>query len=477
MQQDPADKRPKATIEATAVEVDADKGKAEPAAGTDSPKTAETGPSGVANAGKDEKPPKAYAKRAQGGKGSDKSPPLAPKPAKSRGSVFSHLLAGVLGGGVVVGGAYAVIAYSDAGRDWIAERIGVTAASDAAGQAAARVAAVEGETKAALGRQDTNFSALQDRIGAAEASFEAVDALKTELAELDSRLDALGELPARTSAQAVRLAAIETRLETIARETEARTETVDGLARALDQAARAGTSAAAVSSGLARLSDRMDAVEQSLAATKTEIAGLDMSPDPGASWRDEAETRLSGLQGRIDALNSEVEALNAALADEGNRAKAAQLEETLGSVADALQAGRGFATLLPDLADHADIAPLQAHADDGVTTTSALSGRLDDLPAPATPVETGAVGRIAKLFGNAVSVQRVDDSQDGGPRATAKAALAAGDVGRASEIVEGDFSGPEAEAWIADARARQSAVAAFDKVRAVIETEIRRLRG
>lgn len=230
------------------------------------------------------------------------------------------------------------------------------------------------------------------------------------------------------------------------------------------------------------LADRLGALERSVAEMRADIEALKSAPPP-AREGDGAAQRA--IEERLAALASSVEAM------EGRLAKPAPAPEESGTLAlmalaGALRHGTAFAPLAArvrgDFAERggkegliAALDGLAAYAATGVPTRDSLAARLEDLRiaspkggAPPARVKskpqraTGFWDKVKSNLAGLVKIRRTagqkDQAADPAARArtAAAAALAKRDLGAAVAASAG-LTGPEAEAWRKDVRARIAA--------------------
>lgn len=326
--------------------------------------------------------------------------------------------------------------------------------------------------------------ALDAVAGEVEALARATEALQTAAAE------AVDPLP-MIEGQAERLQAIESSLE--------------GLAGSLDEASERLEAASDEAVGglegrLATEAERIDALGADLEA-EIETLARELDRMVG-ELREAASGELVAAQA---ALGSEVEALRDALAAteaelaavqgevEGlqqARSRAAAAALLVRDIDRSLDRGTPFAEplelLIPMAAGdptlEATLAELRPHAETGVPTLQELREDLAALAETGGPAEVAGsefLGQTVENLRGLVQVRSADDETDvaTGQLAEADAALRRGDIASAIDHVEtvagmpGAVDEAAAEAWLADARARLTAVEA----QAQLDSHIREL--
>ncbi|GLK70741.1 hypothetical protein KHC23_18055 [Ancylobacter dichloromethanicus] len=269
--------------------------------------------------------------------------------------------------------------------------------------------------------------------------------------------------------------------------------------------ARSGDAAAAPSAGLAapaELATRLDALESGLDALGRKVDTLPATPSGGGAAASPDE--VAAVKGQVEALEQRVAAIppppppppaaaspadldaaNArltALEDKLGAATAAQRESgqgaaqlvVLGTLREAVAAGRPFATELKAAqsllgGEGAPLAALESSAAEGFASGPALAARLREVtaPAPATgaaPEAAADEGFVARLLHGAqklVTIRRSEDAAASPDLAKAEAALAQGDFdgGRAAIAALPEAERSAAQPVLAVLDARQSALA------------------
>jgi len=227
-----------------------------------------------------------------------------------------------------------------------------------------------------------------------------------------------------------------------------------------------GLTPAALAEARTALSSRIDEVEEAV----TNSTGAQAM----ATLRD----RVAALESLVQSQNARIEEVAKAPALKGAQQAATLI--AVGSIQDALAAGRGFDAPLARVAqlDGQDaaiaeaVADLQPYAVGGLVTRAALIRRFNASSAEMHAALAGegnwiedSIGRITSL----VSVRQTGESADRPAVSRAEGALSRGDLAGAvaalSEI-EGDSAA--AAKWLGDANARLQAEAAVATLRAAV---------
>lgn len=246
----------------------------------------------------------------------------------------------------------------------------------------------------------------------------------------------------------------------------------------------------------AELATRLDALESGLGALGSKVDALPAPPPAAAAASPEDVAAVKGqveaLEQRVNALPAPAPAATPAALDATN-SRLAALEEklgaataaqrssgqgaaqivVLGTLREAVIAGRPFATelkaaqvLLGDQA--APLAALQPAAATGYATDAALAAQLRAATAPkaeaapAAAPEEGVVGTLLKGAQKLVTIRRSDEAAASADLAKAEAALARGDAEGARTAIA---TLPEAER-----NAAQPMLAALDARQAALTT-------
>jgi len=383
-----------------------------------------------------------------------KSAPEAAPAHQPRSRPFGALIAAGLVGSMATLALMALLISIDGPqRSWLARATGA--------EEAARLAAEANQmARSSAARLEKAIAAQQSQVTDMQARLAETTTLSGEMTDIAARLEGLGEIPAQATALALRLQAAETRLDTLAANAATRGETVNSLARALDQAAKAGTSTAATTAALELAILRLDDAEVQLARLDDAIATMGQTTP--------ADVNLSrDIQTRLTALSQKVEALAATMSSERTGLLAANFNQLKSTIAD----GRSYADLLVPFAQNPAAAGLAEFAATGAPSIASLRDGLADLRRRqdgAAEIE-GTLGRITSLFGGAIKVRRT--SKPAGPEdplTIAEKALDAGNLDRAADTIDQAMTGPEADAWVAAARAR----AQIDKALAALEASL-----
>lgn len=214
---------------------------------------------------------------------------------------------------------------------------------------------------------------------------------------------------------------------------------------------------------------------------------MDQAAEAGNSLRG-VEGRLEMLEGRVASLARRIEAASSGTAARGTLA--------LLALTNALRQGTSFAPFAAparaalaasrggDAGDEGLAARLEAlasYAESGVPDESLLLARFAGLPRsgeapPAARAEGPPAGlwdRIRARIQGLVVIRRVDEGAPPSEEPPADEGAAAADLAAALAAIEG-VSGPEAEAWRRDARARIEADRLADELDRVIAARLDR---
>lgn len=278
--------------------------------------------------------------------------------------------------------------------------------------------------------------------------------------------------PARIEALAERIADLGGRVEDVAAQAS--------------EALQAGGGAGIDPAALDALRQRVAALESAAPGDggRVDSAMLESEIDALAARLDEAlgsgaiatlRDRVAAVESRVAGLSERVEEVAAAPALRG--AQQAAVVIAVGSVQDALAAGRSFeaplqrvARLAPEDPALADaVAALEPFAPQGVATRSALQRRFEADAAAMHAAIGGDEGWVDETVGrltSLVSVRQKGEAADRPPVSRAEAALVRGDLaGAVAALSEIRESSPAADAWLTDAEARLQAEAAVDALR------------
>lgn len=283
--------------------------------------------------------------------------------------------------------------------------------------------------------------AVVSAFSSAEQNVEAITELEARALDLRQRVEMLearsGEAPAAgldaPDELATRLDALESGLDALGKK-------VDSLPTP-PVSAGSGTAPSASPEDVAAVKGQVEALEQRVAALP--------EPAPAASPAD-----LDATNARVQSLEQKLGAATAAQRESGQGA--AQLV-VLGTLREAVAAGRPFATELKAArtllgAEGAPLAALEANAATGFATGPALADRLRAVSAPAPAAETAPEtaspaeeGFVAELWQGAKKLVTVRRSEDGAATPgfkTAEMALERGDLDAAKAALA---ALPEAE--------------------------------
>lgn len=327
--------------------------------------------------------------------------PLAPPPAAARRGGAGVFFGLVLGGAIAAGAGFGLARYMP---DLLAVPQDNSLAATV--QAQSEEIAVLREQLAALPAKPANDPALEERIAALESAGRAdIDLLESRIAELEGRVSAApagGAVPANVLAE--------------------------------------------------------------LSALKDQVANLDAGgtvPADVTAAAEAAEARLKEAEARAIAMAQDAEAAAA----ESRRAAA------LDRIAAALDSGAPYSAALRDLG--ADLPPALAdHADAGLPTLAELHESF--APAARESLEAALranmgeswTDRVSSFLRSQTGLRSLTPREGDDPDAIlsrAEAALAAGDVAGALTELDAmpDAGKPALEGWLATARQRVEAEAAF----------------
>lgn len=294
--------------------------------------------------------------------------------------------------------------------------------------------------------------AVVSAFSSAEQNVEAITELEARALDLRQRLEMLearnGDAPAPGLAAPAELA---TRLDALESGLGALGSKVDALPATAPAAPAASP-------------DEVAAVKGQVAALEQRVNALP-APAPAAS-----PAALDATNARLAALEEKLGAATAAQRSSGQGA--AQIV-VLGTLREAVIAGRPFATELKAaqvlLGDQgAPLAALQPAAATGYATDAALAAQLRAATAPkadaapAAATEEGVVGTLLKGAQKLVTIRRSDEAAASADLAKAEAALARGDAEGARTAIA---TLPEAER-----NAAQPMLAALDARQAALTT-------
>ena len=304
-------------------------------------------------------------------------------------------------------------------------------------------------------------------------------------------VSAVGE--EEVAALAARIGGLETKTDNLVRLQEdiTRLETrIKGLAdRPAPESGAAAQDVVAITDSLAALDARLGKAESRLGDT---VSSADFSERMAALGRslqalsDSMET-VRGLAAStgstIDAIESDVNAVNARLNDIANRpvqsgARAAAVVLAVGQLDAAVMAGAPYQGVLEHLARlvgddagfAAPMATLAGNAAQGLPTRTELSRRFARLAPEATrtaklEAAEGWLDKTVARVSGLVTVRRVDGEPTGpaAPVTKAERALSQDDLAAAVAALKG-INGPVAD-WVADAGARLAAETALATLR------------
>lgn len=317
-------------------------------------------------------------------------------------------------------------------------------------------------------------AARADQLAAAiAAASEKTTALGKAIADLPAGAET-GEVDKRITDLGKRVNLLTTRLEDVAAK-----------AATSSPAAAGGGDTTGTSADTARLAaidtriNRLDGEIKTLAKAHADLAG------EVSAGRDRLAARTNELAARIDKLAARVREV-------GEKSAAVAAAPALGrlyaALADGLRRGRSFAAQLSELEalkpQLAGLDRLRRFADTGVATRGQLADDLDKLIAarakPADKPENAAGSTVDQAWnlikdrlGKVVKVRRVDDPDWGARLATARAALAAGDLGAAVGAVSATGEAPaDIAAWRARASATLAAEQALKQVSDAVIAEL-----
>lgn len=459
------------------------------------------GPGGSGSSGKS--PPPSSPRQA---------PPLPPAPPPQQqpsrgGGWVAGIVGGVIGAVLAIFGAPYVQGPPPLAPEPAARLQSVEGETAAVGE---RLGAVEGE----LGTTVETVAGLQSlqesleptvRQAVADAVAEipsqdaaAIDAMQQEIDGLAGEVEALRQV-AETAA------ALAPQLEAQAQRLEALQATLSGLDNRLTvETQRQDSARAEAVSGLEQqLAEARSGLEQQLAETasglesRLEEAAADRTAMQEAAGDQLAQARTA-LSGDIEAVGTSLAGTAEELADvraiveelRQTRARAAAAALLVRDIDQSIDKGTAFAEPLDrlaamgagDAALEETVASLEPYAEAGVPTIAELREGLVSLEAtePTPPVAGSEwLGRTVGNITDLVQVRERGSERDvaSGRLAEADAALREGDVDRAIGIVEDLAATPDAvdptaaEDWLADTRARATAITA----QAALDAHIREL--
>jgi uroporphyrinogen-III synthase len=288
------------------------------------------------------------------------------------------------------------------------------------------------------------------------------------------------EFAPRADAGAERLARLEQRAATFERDVSARLAPIDHVR------ADSERRSAALAERIGAVETRLDALVETMKGLDSRFEQLAQQPKNEADMARlaalTAENRRQGQE--LARLQEELAGLNATLGERGEQRRSESLVLALGQLREALERGAPYAPALAtarslaadDQAVMPLLAPLDAGADRGVPTRADLRARFDKVAAEAARRDTVAAadgwwGPLAERLSSLISVRRVgevDGDTNAALLARAEQRLEADDLaGAVAEVekLQGAAAAP-AQAWLADARARLQADAAFARLSA-----------
>ena len=307
-------------------------------------------------------------------------------------------------------------------------------------------------------------------------------ALDIRVQALDARLTALAD---RVPGLANRVAALETRPALPSSDVDAVKMAQAAQAKRLDQLAAALAAGRPDQAALAANAAALQQLTRRVAAIEAQTAGHAAENGKEQQQLQRLGVAATDLGDRLSALERQIRAQG--LADRAGPALLLAVEQIRRAVAQ----GRPFETAYGtfselargDSALTAGAAPLAKAARDGVPSRAALSRGLDDLagkldrtasaPAAASTWWQQALDRTRGL----VTIRRIGNAGDNGPRAAidaARAALAGGDFGAAVAALDriGGTDGETAKPWLQMARSRLAAEAAVDHLQNLLAVRL-----
>lgn len=262
---------------------------------------------------------------------------------------------------------------------------------------------------------------------------------------------------------------------------EARITAADtAAAQAQDALAAQQAQLAALQQALANIPDPQDALgalESQLATLDTRLAEVEARPLPDAALSPETQaaidTALRDIRGQIEAelttLRSAQAEAEAEIAAAASDASATQARALLAQLRANFDSGLPYGDILPQIAAHADIAPvLRDLAETGAPTLQALqqafpaAARLALERSASVDADASTPDRIGAFLRNQLGVRSLAPREGNDPDAIlsrAEAALAAGDIATALQEIDTlptDAQAPLAD-WAAQAQARLAA--------------------
>ncbi len=384
----------------------------------------------------------------------------APRAGGSRvGSVLSHLTAGVLGG--LVGAGALAFAWTYLPTSQQAEA--------------------------------PDLKPLQDRLATLEAAPEAPDS-GPEIAQMESRLDALEskkpETPPEVEALADRVSQLEASLKSMAAAAKEGGSVADAAATSQQINAAEQRLDDKITTALAEAKTANDA---SISAQKRDIAALDAklkalaNAELGSGDASRLVPEITGLDDRLGKLESMLPALANAVDSDARDTKAATLAIAFANLRAAVDEGRPYATELSTLAalspGTGDLGPLLDYDDEGIPTIAQLKVSFEDardkaLTTSAPDASASLADRLMASAESLVKVKRIDANAEGdtpdAALARAAAKLDQGDLAASVKEVE-TLQGAQATAfagWLDQAKARLGADETLQRLQMLLLTSL-----
>ena len=449
---------------------------------------------------------------------------------QKRGGFFSHLAAGIIGGGVALGAwtwglpelsGRGYIPFALSGDAGLTQRLAKLEKAQAGGDLAAkldrteaRLADVE-KSAAKIGdikEAQTRFVAETKATLAAAAGDSGATEQLTRIAALEAKLKAMTEAGAsdpnagrmeQLAALTGRLADLETSLATqhtalrksVAGDVEARltaaTEASEAaksgtqrierdIATAKSEAASVGERMAAIKSDGERTADTLKRTQSELASLKSSIETLTASVAKPA----DITAAVSPVTAKIAALETDLKSVQQAEAERRSNAERVVLALELQNLKRALDRGQKydgeFAQVEKVAGGAIDLAPLAKFKDQGVPTVAELTKEFRPsvnamIDAETIPADGSVVDRMIAGAKAVVRVRKVShDPNDNSAEAVAGRMEAALKEGRLNDVVAeaGDLS-PKAKDAAAPFLEKVSARASVDKALASLEDKLK----
>ncbi len=420
-----ADKRPSQTIEGTAEEIPSEH-------------PSQTGDEQAARA--EDETLIDSAEPGDAGTADEDNVPIAPPPSHSGGGFFTHLMAGVIGG--VIGAVALVLAVT----------FYPSLVTRSAPELEARLEALENQEPAAAGVSEEDLASLTDRVAKLEST---IDSMADQAAKGGSVADAAAVSQQIDEAEQRLESKIEQRLADLPKQQGEQQQGADPQA-------------------VADLRQQIDSLKSEIAT----LAATQAKTNAGESV-DEAD--ISALKERVAKLEGELPDISSAVKQTSDEARSAAMTASLADLRTAVQSGGSYEAELADYKDlapaEADLAPLPAHAAEGIATMPELVAAFEPARDKAfatevEPAEEGFFDTLLSSAGSVVKVRRLDGAGEGNSSEAiltrTRAALEEGELEKAISEVETLKPAPKEAMgdWLAAAKARANAQATLKKLTA-----------